>query len=117
MSDNARIVWMFGLAMAPIILLVVAMIVFAINQSKRFRAEMQDSKGSISADQTTGWRPIETAPQEFAGRAILVATSRWVVAAKWNGIGWVTAGEGKRLRQPTHWQPMPLPPTEERDNA
>lgn len=71
---------------------------------------------------TPGWQPIETAPRD--GTHVLVmldgnlppTSAHWFGPADWPGLrsgGWylsVQQHEGPRLH-PTHWQPLPEPPS------
>ena len=73
------------------------------------------------------WQPIETAPKD--GKAILLYSDKWprCAAGFWTDDRfsarpkplWVSDFERlyglrwQRLTQPTHWQPLPLPPPPE----
>lgn len=87
----------------------------------------------------SGWRPIETAPKD--GTEVLVATVDWVATASWDAEhepvsrdedgneldydqwtwegAWLGDGlnsdESPIVYDPTHWMPLPAPPSEERD--
>ena len=77
------------------------------------------------------WQPIETVPKD--GTAVLLIgvhedgvggqythggepyVARWVPSAKWPQHSWVVSG-GTRYAssgfgEPTHWMPLPEPPT------
>jgi hypothetical protein len=69
------------------------------------------------------WRPIETAPKD--GEPILLykpnerRSGDYITAGYWGE--WVTsdieqwiAVAGHPLREPTHWQPLPAPPSEDK---
>lgn len=72
------------------------------------------------------WQPIETAPKD--GTQILVtgfycqSKNRFYEAAEWNEVtnGWwnlsVEFAEANCLIGPTHWMPLPTPPTQEAPN-
>jgi hypothetical protein len=63
------------------------------------------------------WKPIETAPKD--GTAVdLWIDFRRITDAYWRkgpmGEGWhYASGEGMDDSQPTHWMPLPPPPTNE----
>lgn len=70
----------------------------------------------MASEQTTGWRPIETAPRD--GTMILVG--RWdqglatVYGDHWAedpGCWYDSSG----LFEPTHWMPLPEPPEDVHD--
>lgn len=69
------------------------------------------------------WRPIETAPRD--GTEILVFEpakgeygSQYIAVVSfkeqgWNGPKWYeTLNEEHTVDEPTHWMPLPKPPTE-----
>lgn len=58
----------------------------------------------------TDWQPIESAPNEGC---ILVFGGRHKTVTMVEADGdWWNSREGKRLeRMPTHWMPLPSPPT------
>ncbi len=60
------------------------------------------------------WMPIETAPKD--GRGILAfINEEWIEGMFWNGGEWSYLSYGDITRygryQPTHWMPLPAPPT------
>jgi hypothetical protein len=60
------------------------------------------------------WQPIATAPKDQP-TAIIVAEKNgggmaWASSAYWIERGYWSDGV-ERLRDPTHWMPMPTPPT------
>ncbi len=58
------------------------------------------------------WKPIETAPKD--GTRVLVWHQNWFAAstAQWYGDWWGLVYEvGPFAYQPTHWMPLPAPPT------
>lgn len=84
----------------------------------RALAELRERR---AADQ---WQPIETAPKD--GTRVLVARYMppygWILGhANWRVVrevsGWVSHGLGAfgelGLADPTHWRPLPAPPTQE----
>jgi hypothetical protein len=60
------------------------------------------------------WQPIETAPK--SSKAILVhcGDRRNTYAVTWFRLyeGWAIFGGGALNEKPTHWMPLPAPPTE-----
>ena len=65
------------------------------------------------------WQPIETAPKD--GSAILISFWRFAkpggergaaIAHFVNGVWVDDEDEGGQFHPPTHWQPLPTPPTE-----
>lgn len=58
----------------------------------------------------TQWRPIADAPE---GTMILCANMKSTEARHWAYVAWVVDGKvcGHRMDMPTHWQPLPPPPT------
>jgi hypothetical protein len=57
-----------------------------------------------------GWIPIESAPKD--GRKVLLChLANEPFIGRWhNPLGWV---DQYSMRDPTHWQPLPPPPTKE----
>ena len=71
---------------------------------------------ALPTAQAEGWRPIETAPKDC--QAILVTEGRFCHCVEWNEeFDWWAVDDNKlgpfRLRgsSPTHWMPLPPPPT------
>jgi hypothetical protein len=70
----------------------------------------------------TGWRPIETAPRD-GSRMLFFTGVSWVgyyrtgrepgapPDAEWGKPGWTRLGFCDVGLNPTHWQPLPPPPT------
>ena len=64
------------------------------------------------------WKPIETAPKD--GTRILLATNDYVFEGYWHQYsphcdGWWKVSDIENLGNtiyPTHWMPLPEPPTE-----
>jgi len=61
------------------------------------------------------WQPIATAPKD--GTIVLVVRRTTVTMAAWGGTKPPCWKEGSKLGrslwgQPSHWQPLPEPPTE-----
>lgn len=63
------------------------------------------------------WQPIEGAPKD--GTWLLLGGPDWVEFGSWQTVykdepnevsGWRDLGEGFKLNDATHWQPMPAPP-------
>lgn len=61
----------------------------------------------------TDWQDISTAPKD--GTPVLVSSPRWLIAdvGMIDGSGlWYDPGDGSVFQpQPTHWMPLPPPPT------
>ena len=62
-----------------------------------------------------GWKPIETAPKD---RSVIIVSEKGAVGeAQWEeGAGWYWAGHHSTDHYgyqiwPTHWQPLPAPPS------
>lgn len=62
------------------------------------------------------WKPIATAPRD--GRDVLVFGDGSYAVACWNGQEWRDMGDigwagmdGHNGNQPTHWMPLPEPPS------
>lgn len=58
------------------------------------------------------WQPIETAPRD--GRRVLVCSEgRHMFVAFWDSKywGWRVSRDSVVAADPTHWQPLPDPPT------
>ncbi|WP_217693729.1 DUF551 domain-containing protein [Novacetimonas hansenii] len=69
------------------------------------------AKIALEAADNAAWRPIESAPKD--GSLVLVAVKHigCDVVSFW-GAGWRETTNGLMLRDnPTHWQPLPKPPT------
>jgi len=78
---------------------------------------------AIAAYEAALWQPIETAPKD--GSFVIVASSDssfgWVRGfARWASVagidGWISYGAfdppgNLGLGHPTHWRPIPVPPT------
>lgn len=81
------------------------------------RKEHEQQNAALRAEVEGRWQPIETAPKE-SGQHILVSTKHCVDMAFWatgDGLmeraGWYRATTAERIK-PTHWQPLPPPPSE-----
>ena len=72
---------------------------------------------STGGDVVSGaWEPIATAPMESVGALrphILISDGRYVMVAWWNiaAEAWYNSACHKIAGEPTHWQPLPAPPT------
>ena len=68
----------------------------------------------VRADLAHSWQPIETAPK--SSKAILVhcGDRRNTYTVTWFRLyeGWAILGGGALNEKPTHWMPLPAPPTE-----
>lgn len=62
------------------------------------------------------WRPISEAPKEF-GKELIIFDGQQIAIGKWydyealhelGAPGWLP------LKNPTHWQPLPQPPTKDK---
>ena len=80
---------------------------------RKLRSELAAAPPTAQAE---GWRPIETAPKDC--QAILVTEGRFCHCVEWNEeFDWWAVDDNKlgpfRLRgsSPTHWMPLPPPPT------
>lgn len=66
------------------------------------------------------WQPIATAPKDGT-RMLVACTNGAVYAVRWGPLpddGWVVVGGsdlsvGRVRRIPTHWMPLPQPPSSE----
>ena len=70
------------------------------------------AKAALELSDAAAWRPIDTAPRD--GTLILVAVKHIEcdVVSFW-GAGWRETTNGLMLRdKPTHWQPLPAPPSD-----
>lgn len=84
-----------------------------------FTAEAALTTARSEAIAETAWQPIETAPND--GTPIRVTgpdknevTHRYDGPARWNGFAWEKLHRHGFLNMrayPTHWMPMPLPPS------
>ncbi len=65
-----------------------------------------------------GWQPIATAPKDgtevlgFRGRGAAGQSGQFRAIAKFNGYEWIRI-PGSYSWSPTHWMPLPMPPTGE----
>lgn len=65
------------------------------------------------------WQPIETAPKDGKDVQVYVTESREQFVAFWSesddGFCFATTKEGKPIlvKTPTHWMPLPPPPTKD----
>lgn len=60
------------------------------------------------------WKPIDTAPKGGEDEAILLATGSDefpVLMGHWSRDRWVILLDGQTIWEPTHWMPLPKPPT------
>ena len=87
------------------------------------RQEILDSIASIVAaapSAGSGWMPIETAPKD--GSSFLGVSGHWIITMHWHRIQQCFASCGPSYEripadeQPTHWQPLPPPPTTGENN-
>jgi uncharacterized protein DUF551 len=66
-----------------------------------------------------GWQPISTAPKD--GTRVLVCKpiktgspkKYGIYISRWNGLYWAAVNPAIYQNGPTHWMPLPLPPTQE----
>ena len=64
------------------------------------------------ADANARWFDISTAPKDYP--ILLWGDHKWgdeVVYAEWVNGDWVQYGIGQRVLNPTHWRPLPPPPS------
>lgn len=59
-----------------------------------------------------GWLPIETAPKD--GTVIMLWINYGHQLGFWNGRSWDDRDFFDNLGDPSHWQPLPLPPVSPR---
>lgn len=57
-----------------------------------------------------GWMPIETAPE---GEFLLIASCEGLYVAWRDSQGYWQYSDDEFVDAPTHWQPLPAPPTGE----
>jgi len=57
-----------------------------------------------------GWKPISTAPKDGTEILGYWARSKVYGLTEWRGDGWIDE-EGDPVSDPTHWMPLPEPPT------
>ena len=64
-------------------------------------------------DKETGWRPIETAPRTSRAILVYVPENKSTFCVTWDRQGWQIFGGGWRsfLDAPSHWMPLPPPPS------
>lgn len=59
------------------------------------------------------WQTIDSAPRDR--RVVLVycplPRSEYIVTALYDGDRWIDSYEGEDIFNPSHWQPLPDPPT------
>lgn len=68
----------------------------------------------------TGWQPIETAPRDKTRVLLWCTAGRYhnpfsvtgYFLVEQNCRSWVDTYSGEDLPPPTHWMPLPPPPTE-----
>jgi len=81
------------------------------------------AKGHIRPPEPSGWQPIETAPKDGTNVLLLDVHGNYRIGGyqlnyqnrKW-GTGWEGCDWDFKIDfdpQPTHWMPLPPPPTEE----
>ena len=57
------------------------------------------------------WEPIETEPKNRKKVLLLCTIDVQVVAQFIKGKGWRVSWDGSEPYRPTHWMPLPDPPT------
>lgn len=87
-------------------------------------ARLPDTLERIIAAHVPGWQPIETAPKD---REIVVTawangtpnTERFYAIVKWVELsqGWETDESYGPIHTPTHWLPLPPPPSATNEKA
>jgi hypothetical protein len=75
------------------------------------------SDGAVGPEANSGWRPIETAPNNerlllWDGFTVFEGFNSWSIAGGKRRDFWVTAGLFERPWT-THWMPLPPPPMKE----
>src|SRR5687767_517824 len=81
---------------------------------------LQTAAEALGASPQSDWRPIASAPRKPSQRMLLWlpwtepgAGCCWI--GMWgpyeDGWGWICADDCEHLGDPTHWMPLPAPPT------
>ena len=63
-------------------------------------------------DNKIEWQPIETAPKDGTRVLLVIDHGEWGDKV-WTGLwadGWIIS-YGKTSNKPTHWMPLPVPPS------
>jgi len=68
----------------------------------------------LAAEVEARWRPIETAPKDNKARLVWCPVDKNIFTASWYEDDWMFFGGSGYLREPpTHWMPLPPPPSAE----
>lgn len=82
---------------------------------ERSHASMLTGADAMEREAAGGWRKIETAPKSSKARLVYCPENRCIFTvafSEWHN-GWTIFGSGVLLTYtPTHWQPLPAPPSE-----
>jgi len=77
-----------------------------------WKAARSDARAKVAE----AWQPIESAPKDRKARLVYVPDNKCIYEVYWDEVRlmWITFGGGCVLPyEPTHWQPLPPPPTVE----
>jgi hypothetical protein len=83
---------------------------------KLYSTKRDNSKSSDKGPNMSEWRPIETAPKEgdfLAYIAYGYITRGRMIQGKWFAADSLGDGGRNKDTNPTHWMPLPEPPTAE----
>lgn len=79
------------------------------------RSELQTTLPDIPIEEREeGWRTIESADAQD-GNVLVCHGSKVTVAHLWRGSNWIDVLDDCRVIEPTHWQPLPSPPSAPKD--
>jgi len=82
----------------------------------QFDAWLARAHSDARAKVAEAWQPIESAPKDRKARLVYVPDNKCIYEVYWDEVRlmWITFGGGCVLPyEPTHWQPLPPPPTVE----
>lgn len=65
----------------------------------------------VALEAAQAWRPIKSAPKD--GTRIILGSFpvAYVRSSAWRGDGWWGWIDSSDYNQPTHWMPLPAPPS------
>ena len=68
----------------------------------------------LQAQLQSQWQPIETVPRDSRARLVWCPDRQNIYAVSYQGRrGWLIFGGGVLTQEPTHWMPLPPPPSPE----